>query len=800
MKWFKNVIIALLITVFSLTTIVGCKDDNKTESTKGKYIEEDYNMVEGLNYLLDIEKLDNGKIAALGVLNENEDEDTFSPEIAKYYESSDCGKSWEEKELNLPDKKDDKLLSYGQGKILKDGSIIFLVNEYTQEEINKINEEMSKYNNDNDLEDSTELKEDDVEIYDESNNEIEYKSKLIKRDTEGNISEMSDDQIQIDYCGSIIENNGYIYIQQYEPSQVIKIDTEKWNVDKTIKMKGEYIDQIAILGDNIVANDYEKVLEYSAKDGKQKGENKVLSKKATANLRYYNGMNGKNLYLVGGDGVYSYTSGSDKIEEIIDPTLTTFGDNSYYLDKFIEIGENEFLATFHNSEDNAMVLKHYYYDSKKSNKRDNQITIYSIYEDSNIKQSIVKYQKEHTDVYIKYEIGIPYDGNEDDVISEEDAIKALNTKIMAGKGPDIICLDGLPQSSYIDKGLLLDITDIASGFDKETSLTNILNCGSVDGKTYYIPTSFEIPILFNGTDKNVNNLSELAAAANELKGNYKGDIVTPIEPEELLYYFYRTCGGELLNDDKSLNKEKLKEYLQDVKTIYEASKDNHTDVILKEHKELLKMYEEYKDEIGESFAKSMYSYNYFEYSLLNNKDGSPAFILGTISCNQDVVTNNRVSEKYPLYKYLAWQGISSKSIIPRGKIGISSKSKKQEVAKEFLKALFSKEYQESNPLMSLPIDKELLKKTLQDKDSLNGSMQYSDEDGETSFEVELAPLTDEEVNSFIQLVESYENDKEADFKIIDESIDDMTEYVIGKKNIDETLSTIDKKLKVYLSE
>ena len=799
MKFLKKVVIALLIMVFWSTIVVGCKeDDNKSKSSKGRYIEEQYNMVDGLQYLLDIEKLDNGNIAMLGVVKENEEEDndTFSVDIARYYESSDCGKSWEEKELNLPEKKDDNLFSYSQGKILKDGSVIFIVNEYTQEDINKINEEMSKYNDDN-LEDLAES-EDDVEIYDESNNEIENKCKLIKRDAAGNISEMNDDQIQIDYCGSIIESNGYIFLQQYEPSQVIKIDTNKWKVDKIIKIEGEYVDQIAILGDKIFTNDYEKVLEYSAKDGNKKGENKVLSKKASANLSYYSDMNNKNLYLVGEDGVFRYSSSSDKIKKIIDSSLTTFGDNSYYLDKFIEIGENEFLATFYNSEDDNMILKHYYYDSKKSSERDNQITIYSLYENSAIKQSIVKYQKEHTDVYINYEMGISY-SSEDDSISEDDAIKALNTKIMTGKGPDIICLDGLPESSYIDKGLLLDITDMASSFDKETYLTNVLNCGSVDGTIYYIPTSFEIPVLLNGTDKDVNNLGELASAASEIKGKYKGDIVTPIEPEELLYYFYKTCGAELLNDDKSLNKDKLKEYLQDIKTIYEASKDNHTDAIVNTHKELLKSYEEYKDEIGDSFAKSMYYYNFFDYSLLNNNQGSPAFQLGTISCNQDVVVNNRIVEKYPSYRYLAWEGISNKSIIPREKIGISSKSKKQKIAKEFLKALFSSEYQKSNPLKSLPIDKELLKETLQDKDSLGGSIQYSNEIGE-DFEIELSPLTDEEVNSFIQLVESFDSDNEADVKIIDESIDEMTAYVTGKKNIDETLSAIDKKLLVYLSE
>ncbi len=799
MKKTKNLILALLVFVFSFTTIVGCKSSDKTENSKGRYIEEDYNMVEGLGYLLDISKLDNGNIAVIGVPSENQESETFSLTKVKYYESSDGAKSWEEKELNLPEKKDDKFISYDQAKILKDGSIIFTTTEYTQEEIDSINEEIASADDEDATEETDDTEDDDVEIYNESD-DTEDNTKILKRDTEGNLSEIGDKSFNSGYMGKIVDDGDYLYFEQYDPSQVIKYDVKNNKVDKTIKLKGEYVNEVAILEDSIIANDYEKVLEYSLKDGKEKGEIKALSKKATSNLSYYSGMDNKNLYLVGEDGVYRYKNGSDKVEQLMDPTLTTFGDNDYYLDKFVEIGENEFLATFSNSEDNNVILKHYYYDSKQSSKPDKQITMYSLYEDSSIKQSIVKYQKEHADVYINYETGITYEGDKEDMISEDDAIKALNTKIMAGKGPDIICLDELPEKSYIDKGLLLDITEIANSFDEATTLTNVLNSGNVDGKVYSIPTSFEIPILFNGTDKNVNNLNELAAAAKELKGNYSGDIVTPIEADELLYYFYSTCGADLLNNDKSLNKDKVKEYLEDIKTIYEASKDNHTDAAINEHKKSLKDYEEYKDEIGESFAKSMYSYNYLDYSLLSNKDTCPAFVLSTINYNQDVVCNNKVIEKYPSYKYAAWQGMGSKSIIPRGKIGISSKSSKQDIAKEFLKALFSKEYQKNSQMYSLPINKELLKETLQDKEALQGTMGYSDEEGNDTFEIDLAPLTDEEVNNFIQMVESFDNAKVADSKIIDKTIDDMTAYVTGKKNMDETLSAIDKELKVYLSE
>lgn len=57
---------------------------------------------------------------------------------------------------------------------------------------------------------------------------------------------------------------------------------------------------------------------------------------------------------------------------------------------------------------------------------------------------------------IYYNYGI----SQDSPITENDAIKTLNTEIKANKGPDIFILDNLPMDSYISQGYLEDISDI----------------------------------------------------------------------------------------------------------------------------------------------------------------------------------------------------------------------------------------------------------------------------------------------------------------------------------------------------
>ena len=48
----------------------------------------------------------------------------------------------------------------------------------------------------------------------------------------------------------------------------------------------------------------------------------------------------------------------------------------------------------------------------------------------------------------------------EDGVTAEDAVKALNTELLAGNVPDVLVLDGLPADSYIEKGILADISEV----------------------------------------------------------------------------------------------------------------------------------------------------------------------------------------------------------------------------------------------------------------------------------------------------------------------------------------------------
>ena len=79
-----------------------------------------------------------------------------------------------------------------------------------------------------------------------------------------------------------------------------------------------------------------------------------------------------------------------------------------------------------------------------------------------------------------------------------DDIRTLNTELLSGNGADVLLLDGLPVDSYIEKGVLEDLTDLAADLTGQDSyLAEILkNTAQSGGKIYGMPLKFKIPILF----------------------------------------------------------------------------------------------------------------------------------------------------------------------------------------------------------------------------------------------------------------------------------------------------------------
>ena len=134
------------------------------------------------------------------------------------------------------------------------------------------------------------------------------------------------------------------------------------------------------------------------------------------------------------------------MEQISEGSLTSMGDPTFLFLNLIPIANDEFLAAY--SGENGSHLMRYYYSADTPAVPDQIVKIYSLYDNQGLRQAIAKIQKENPGMQIKYQAGM----TGEDAITVSDALRTLNTEIMAGKGPDILILDEI--LGILDEGIL----------------------------------------------------------------------------------------------------------------------------------------------------------------------------------------------------------------------------------------------------------------------------------------------------------------------------------------------------------
>ncbi|MDE6203119.1 MAG: hypothetical protein K2G19_06540, partial [Lachnospiraceae bacterium] len=180
------------------------------------------------------------------------------------------------------------------------------------------------------------------------------------------------------------------------------------------------------------------------------------------------------IYLAGEKGLHRHVIGQDSVEQLIDGRLSRLGSPLFCIKAMIPLGEEEFLAV---SNDGRLVR--FTYDPDMPSMPGQKLKIYSLTESYSIRTGISLYQIQNPDVYVEYETGMEEGG----AVTREDALKKLNTRIMAGEGPDLLMLDGLPMDSYMEKGLLLELGDFMQACGGEEAMySNLYQALAKDGE------------------------------------------------------------------------------------------------------------------------------------------------------------------------------------------------------------------------------------------------------------------------------------------------------------------------------
>ena len=511
---------------------------------------------------------------------------------------------------------------------------------------------------------------------------------------------------------------------------------------------------------------------------------------------------GNIIYLAGDKGLHRHVLGGSAIEQIIDGRLCTFNNPAYYMQSMVMLPNNEFLTLF-----NGGKLVHFVYDPDIPTVPNERLYVYSLEKNSTIEQAISAYQTMYPETFVEYEIGIA----EGSSITREDALKTLNTKIMAGEGPDVLVLDDMPIDSYIEKGLLLDMNPLLSSLSGDAELfENIVDAMKTGDSIYAMPCEIQIPVI-GGEERYISQMNDLKGIADtmeEMRQDKPGEDLLYIGTEKgIMRFFSMVCTPAWMTEDGELDKDAVKEFLEQTKRIYDAQMDGLSEKIIKRY---TTMNENWLQYFGELRDDSGY---------LRTGDSSENYISGSSNLVREALTGrdayagiisvNRVAG----YEDSVWRtmnGQSSNVFCARTLLGINAASKYSEQAEEFVKLCLGKENQttmyQGTTYNGFAVNKAAFEDNFVPEPGryIEESGAYlwlggADEDGNSIDFVMYWPSDEqkEEIRKCIEAADTpYIENTVLEYAVYDEGIG----YFQGRKSLEETMAAIERKVSIYLAE
>lgn len=217
-------------------------------------------------------------------------------------------------------------------------------------------------------------------------------------------------------------------------------------------------------------------------------------------------------YYLSKNGISRFQTGGETVETIMDGTYGKMGNGDFEVQSFFEGSQGEFYALY--EKDGKEVLCHYGFHSELSGSADKTITVFSLQENKTVEQAVSYFQNQHSDIRVDYS----YAAGQEETVTQ-DQIRALNTQLLNGKGADVLILDGLPMESYIEKGILADLSGLKEALQERGVLLDVIqNTAQKDGKLYALPAKIGLPVVY-GNKKAIKALNSIEELDSYLKKN-----------------------------------------------------------------------------------------------------------------------------------------------------------------------------------------------------------------------------------------------------------------------------------------
>lgn len=502
------------------------------------------------------------------------------------------------------------------------------------------------------------------------------------------------------------------------------------------------------------------------------------------------------IYIAGKKGLHRHVIGGSAVEQVIDGNLCTFANPAYGIGGMLMLPDNEFMTIFSGTR-----LVRFVYDKDVPTVPNERLKVYSLKDNDAIRQGISSYQTANPEVYVEYEVGM----GDNDSITREDALKSLNTKIMAGEGPDVLILDNMPLNSYIEKGLLMDLSGLVNGLSGEDELFgNIVDAMKTDDKLYVLPCEIQIPVML-GEGKYMSMVKDLSGIADMMEATRRDypeeDLLNICSERGIMRYFGMTSAPAWITKNNEIDKTAVTEYLKQTKRIYDAQLDG----LPEETIDLYRTGEEnWREQLGEERTDS----KYFRMGThgINYIGGYTKMVSGTLY-GRDSYSNMISVKKVEGYEDSEWtlmNGQCKNVFCANTLMGINAASQFTSQAQDFIKLCLSKESQ-SSMYDGLMINKASFDETFAvDTDRVDETGVYLSEGVGTQDGVSVHYLMywpDEKQTAELKsCIESLDTPYIENTVIEDAVYDEGGAYFRGEKSLEDAVNAIEKKIALYLAE
>jgi ABC-type sugar transport system, periplasmic component len=769
------------VGVNSETTV---KQNGTNEEAKGRYVETEISLSEDIRGIMKIKELEDGTIRLIAMTG--------------IYDSHDGGINFEKLEIEdfilddnhtiirFADCNKDGEMIIGKLNYGKEGSeqeyemqVVLIDKDQTVSEIEIPLEKgvaLEDGNSSRVIQSSIEIGSDE-----EGNDEKEFEvGNVMVGSMEGNHDEM------VEYA-SFLPNGNYLVATSMGIFQMDKDSGEKV---VTYGDGSVYLNGAVALENQLIIDGYMELYTYDINTGAIQETNPLIQEFVQMNQDMQKMIIGGSyqlammadeqaLYVVNRDGIYRYVENASVKEELVNSSLNSLSNPEYTYGGIEKTKDHSFYVSLF-SQSGVEKLVKYTYDENAQTAPSQEIKVYALTDSPQIRQAVSMHQQKNQGVYISLEIGMPEGGQ----VTATDAIRNLNTSILAGEGPDIILLDGLPVDSYIEKNTLVDLTEVIEEVSASEGLfETVVKTYEQEGKIYAVPTKFSIDVLIAQEEilNQYKDLNGLAEVLEELKkaDSEKLNILNAIDAEQLVECFYNTSSGSWKNVDGTLNEEGIKEFITALNRIY--------NVINKESQE--------EDSIGMTTDSTI------SMQIINALILESAVTTVPVSSIGGVAYITSFMKQVEGRNFAMLNGQVKNAYVPVTTIGVSAKSENQDLAKEFVKTLLSKELQASSLEAGLPVNRAAFEELTSQSNAemVNYGIVIENGDGRL-VTLDITFPKEEEFVYLQEMIEQLEIPADTNSVIKEVVTSEIVNGFESGKSIDEITANILQTVNLYLAE